>query len=667
MSLSGKLSPLAVNTLSGFYANISTIINPTTASRLGSSTGTSNYTKGSIVNTTNLLNLVDAINLAYAKIGGGLNQSTYDSLISIGSSTIPAMGNCVPNTYGYPYTGATTRYGFLRVLAEQAYIESTYIGSQTMNFCYAFNMCESFKSRTNRMIATLANSTNYLNGAYSNMNDLTTSDITGVNLATLYWGQDLIKSGRCIDLSKIATFGDPIDLLINLQKNNALTKPVSLALLSVGLTTSDIGQIFAGIVKPTTQQKRLVYAAFNIIVGIDLTDVCTLLNVQTEGLNSLADLLNPMKLFPNSYSSLTVPDYNVRVLPTNSKTYYLIYTNGATNTVLPKYFNYVDGILPRDIAIACVCFSASMQQIKHITSMNIEKFAQVVTHLETTKNLTVNGTNVPVNKDLSSTTLGNIALGSGTHGQYRSSDFFGAMSGLSYKLDEVERAMRLLNSTPLATCYAQMVTVLQTVPFVESHLVTLISQANSLIAGLASSYPKETLTVNSLWSNIGTQLTIELDARTKALPGSPSDITVTESDIFNFIDSISQYSLDTDSNQASAVLEAVSDLTTLGGQSLVALMRETRNAHRLGLAGGILDNDISDFVPISSQNHLGIPRVSGDAMVPGSLAGSKAIGLIPQNLDIFQISSAVTPSAMTPAEAIQDVIRCNCDCWDLIQ
>jgi hypothetical protein len=62
-----------------------------------------------------------------------------------------------------------------------------------------------------------------------------------------------------------------------------------------------------------------------------LNEVLVSLNCKTAGLDSLADLLNPKKLFPNSYQSLTVPVYNTTQSVTNSKTYYPIYSGLGTN------------------------------------------------------------------------------------------------------------------------------------------------------------------------------------------------------------------------------------------------------------------------------------------------------------------------------------------------
>ena len=43
------------------------------------------------------------------------------------------------------------------------------------------------------------------------------------------------------------------------------------------------------------------------ITGNDLQQILTVLGVTTVGIETMADLLNPLKLFPNSYQSLTAP------------------------------------------------------------------------------------------------------------------------------------------------------------------------------------------------------------------------------------------------------------------------------------------------------------------------------------------------------------------------
>lgn len=359
MSDSGKQSPLGVNVLSSVLQNTGLNINPVAQSYMGVSKQYSAYTFGSVVQNTCLRLLTWAINDAYVR--GQVNTTTYNNLISIGSTTIPALGNSKAPTFTWanaanngspttalraswnPYnnTNPVTQWGYIRLFALQAWNEFNYNGEQTASdvfykdFCTSFITGSGFVEYTNSAIYTMDASKTFLQGTYSNMNDLISSDIAGVNLSLKEFGADLIATGKAINLSKISTFGLPSVLLQTIREFNALTQSLSLALLSSGLTTEEVQNIIDNAVPVTTDQEQKIYGAFLIIVGVDLEDILIPLNCKTPGLESLADLLNPKKLFPNSYQSLTVPLYNADPnLPTNSKTYYPIYNTGSVNSAL---------------------------------------------------------------------------------------------------------------------------------------------------------------------------------------------------------------------------------------------------------------------------------------------------------------------------------------------
>jgi hypothetical protein len=234
-----------------------------------------------------------------------------------------------------------TQWAYIRLMPLQAWMEFNYnstLGIGSVNnpagyrdFLQSWMNCYSYAEYSNNAILSVDNSKTFLDGTYSNMNDLITADITGVSLSTNIFGQDLIKTGKAIDLSKISTFGLPSNLLLTMVKNNALTKNVSLALLASGIQQDELGQLLGNLSPATTEQERKIYGAFNLIVGDGLAEVLIPLNCKTAGLDSLADLLNPKKLFPNSYQSLTVPVYNTTQAVTNSKTYYPIYSGGGVN------------------------------------------------------------------------------------------------------------------------------------------------------------------------------------------------------------------------------------------------------------------------------------------------------------------------------------------------
>jgi hypothetical protein len=447
---------------------------------------------------------------------------------------VPGLGNAKPMVYTWewlngPYgtgkfnLGDSTGWGgstyqdpnpaiqwaYIRLLALQAWMEFNYNSTlETGNyenpkgyrdFIQSFQNAAGFISYSNDAILSIDNSKDFLDGTFSNMNDLITADITNVNLALKAWGQDLIILGKALDLSSIDNFGMPSALLKTLAKYNAITKNLGLAIVSAGIPTNELGTILSNLEQPTIEQERKLYATFVLTVGGSLEEILIALNCKTEGLESLADLLDPKKLFPNSYKSLTVPLYrdtntpittttttNPTVVTTNlsnSKISYLLYTDqGGVNSQLTSsqvvqkvgiqlppgpplisegaignqdgvitiqepargFGSYLSTIVPPNIATTAGAFSTSMKQIKNIKEIPIEKFAQVVTNLETMAVINSNGTqtplltntgtpnNVPTNLNLRARGRPLVALGSGPQGSYTVSDFFGCMSGLPY-------------------------------------------------------------------------------------------------------------------------------------------------------------------------------------------------------------------------------------------
>lgn len=403
-----KETPLGINVSSGFLQNQGLTINLNASAHMGVSQTNTSYTFGSVVRDSCLNLLTWAINDAYNR--GEVSQvtagsSVYDKLISIGSSVCEALGNSKPPTYnnvdpaaavvpndtptwynegtpattGFSISGDTgqgqaaswlpynmtnpnhsiTQYGFIRCWALQANNEFNWNGGtgitgdptdpvQYKDFLSSFDTVASFIETNNIVAGVQQNAPTYLKGIYSNMNDLTTGDISGVSLSESF-GRDCVIAGKVIDLSKIDKFGLPSVLLQTIHKYHAKTQALNIALLSAGLSTDEINSLYAdSLPYISPEQERQIYGAFLVIVGTDLQDVLVPLNCKTQGLQTLADLLNIKKLFPNSYQSLTVPVYNTTPGPTNSKTYYPIYENEGISPRLfsPTIESQVGTIIP---------------------------------------------------------------------------------------------------------------------------------------------------------------------------------------------------------------------------------------------------------------------------------------------------------------------------------
>lgn len=270
-------------------------------------------------------------------------------------SQVPGLGNAKPGVYTWellngPYgTGKfnlgdtqgwggntyqdvnpATQWAYIRLLALQAWMEFNYNSTLEQgtienprgyrDFLQSFQNAAGFISYSNDAILAIDNSKDFLDGTFSNMNDLITGDITNVTLSLKDWGQDLIRLGKALDLTLIEYFGLPSALLKTLAKYNAITKNLSLAIIAAGIPTNELGNILGNISQPTIEQERKLYASFVLTVGDTLKEILISLNCKTEGLESLADLLDPKKLFPNSYKSLTVPIYRDTNTPPTTTT-----------------------------------------------------------------------------------------------------------------------------------------------------------------------------------------------------------------------------------------------------------------------------------------------------------------------------------------------------------
>jgi hypothetical protein len=551
MADTGKQSPLGINVIGSYLQNQGLSINPVAASYMGASKTNSSYTFGKLVSETSLRMLTWAINDAYLR--NQVSSTVYNNILGIGQSTLPALGNTKPNSYsavdpsnvwtntavaygvqqgiagslpgpatsGYGITDDTdqgqqatwlpyntsnpnssvTQWGYIRLHALQAWNEFNWNGTDVelaipeyKEFLSSFLSAQAFMDYTNQVIMSNQNAKTFLDGSYSNIDDLISADVYGINLANNLFGTDLENLGKVINLSRIDSFGLPSVLLQTIGENNAVIQDLVLALLSSGLESDEVQGLISGeITTPTVEQEQRIYSAFLIIIGENLEEILAPLQCITPGLSSLVDLLDVKKLFPNSYQSLTVPKYNSELgLPTNSKTYYPLYLSGGLNSALttedmneyvgtqtpnrppnvirnrtvsskniniPKkgFGSYLFDILPQPQAVAAGAFSFALRQVKNIDRADFKKFARAVKTLENTRNLNlVNGTSKPTNQEAIDNLQEKEALGSGPYGTYTMSDFFGSMSGLPYPWEKIYNLIKELETSSLYEIYKQL-------------------------------------------------------------------------------------------------------------------------------------------------------------------------------------------------------------------
>ena len=85
---------------------------------------------------------------------------------------------------------------------------------------------------------------------------------------------------------------------------------LSVAFTLVGISQDTVVNLSNTNIAVGDSDQKLMYTAMTQITGSTLAQILSVLNVKTVGITTMADLLNPVKLFPNSFQSMTVPTTN---------------------------------------------------------------------------------------------------------------------------------------------------------------------------------------------------------------------------------------------------------------------------------------------------------------------------------------------------------------------
>jgi hypothetical protein len=222
---------------------------------------------------------------------------------NIVANTFPALTDAVPTAYQGSLGNATLTSTIVAV--NNQILGNSDIGK----FEQVFSAAQSFVSQTNQLIKTTlnANSTTNTTG-YTSQDNLSTGGISSISQAFSAFGADLAQLGFLIDLNNLNNIGSPAAVLQQLASVTNTTPALNTALLNVGIPESAIANPES--TDFTDQQQRLIYIAMTQITGTELQQILSLLRVTTAGLTTMADLLNPVKIFPRSYNTLTAPTAN---------------------------------------------------------------------------------------------------------------------------------------------------------------------------------------------------------------------------------------------------------------------------------------------------------------------------------------------------------------------
>ena len=603
-------------------------------------------------NATTVMQNYSAALAFYAAQTFAKSPATLVNLLSIGSTVCPALGNSIPASPLGTYTYLTNTDGFSNLIDSTA---AAYLGDgNDGKFCQGFMAVQGYIASTNQYINSSVNVNQYLGPMFTNMDDLVTANIASVSTNLPDFGVDLTKQGNLWNFAKLDLYGTPAGLI---QQISALagikgrTVPdLQNAMISVGLTATDIANLVndnrVGLNRPTglTQNEfdklqLLAYNAMTMITGDALAQILDILSVTTPNIDSLDDLLNPLVMFPLSYSSLQTPSPN-GAIPIFSSTGSV---NSSIAPVVNSYLPTASGcdelgkIIPPAQAVANKAIQVSLQQINNIPNSTLPKFAEAVVGSvdnpwtvtqEYLANAVVSlGTpvpsfyratvDVPAGIDInntaywSPTTLGglntmaglpliqaqttpvdssvtsyistNLATGTGPNGTITTYDVLGLAIDSNNFAAQLNSATVAINALQTAGSLAALNTAYTNILLAvdDTDVQDQIDNANTAIAALAASSYKTAL--NTAWTymanlmNLSYKYTDQTGVDYFNLQGDTNSI-------YSFSQNLPYYGLLTASGDAVEFLQNLADTTVLGGQAIVGAMREGRNNARLSTA-----------------------------------------------------------------------------------
>lgn len=331
MTYENVISPLALTAGTGLYGNVS--VPAAMGINAAFVTQSTTYQAGLVAN------LIFSTNLAATSPALAISAGTLTKLKTIGANVCAALGDTVPGNI------ANVTISNSLVAAQMIAVGTSYI-SAIPKFIQAFSAADGYISVTNQVINSTVNANEYLGPTYTNMDDVITGNLTRVNLALEAWGQDLANLGNAINLSKIDSFGSPGLLISQISAVGNMvdgtTPQLTDELQAEGLTNKDIADLVNWNVQSLFNQdgltpgqfdalqKKAYPALIRIVPGNGLEDILAILDVNLP-VASLAEMLDPVKIFPNSFGSLTLPTPSGSVLIYN--------TDGTLNSAVEPILN----------------------------------------------------------------------------------------------------------------------------------------------------------------------------------------------------------------------------------------------------------------------------------------------------------------------------------------
>jgi hypothetical protein len=314
------------------------------------------------------------------------NATTLSSLLTIGNTTIPALGDSIPATFTNLVAVSSVPAGFSGLIQQTG---NNYLGNGDIGrFSQGFMAVQGYINTTNQFINSATNAQTYLGPTFTNMDALTTNSITDVNPDFGNFATDLINQGQLSNLNDLRLYGTPAGLLRQLAAEGNMVGgvfgPVQTQLLTAGLTSREIQTLLSGsdavIENEYLRLQRLAYQGMTNVTGTDLQQVLSILEITTPNITSMADLLDQTKIFPNSYTTLLTPSPvgPVLVYGSDGSVNMNLADNVSAYLAAPNGCEDLGKVIPPAQAVANKAVQVAFEQITNVTNTTLPALAATI-------------------------------------------------------------------------------------------------------------------------------------------------------------------------------------------------------------------------------------------------------------------------------------------------
>ena len=518
---------------------------------------------------------------------------------------------------------------------------------------------------TANQFVNAATNSDVLGTTFNGLDNIISGGLADVNINLSDFGSDLANVANVVDFENLSNLGSPGQLLANLDLQGNLG-PLYDEIASIDIdasTARSIGASLTGFVTGELESRggslplrefgvdigsiarqgadlpanfqKAVYDTLDSLDSNAVAQVKGILGNAQDTVVKATDLLDPKKIFPNSFDTFTTP------LRTASVGFRAIYEEDESiNPQLNDFGEKLKGIVPDDIAVANDALARSLRQVKNIQQTTSSGLGTAVANLETLKDLPL----IQDQTQLLPTAVkdywleqygvdstNNVTLATGNAGQLRLSDVIGFAAGYnsaapitknSQLLAEMDTAGDLTSITgnqgiydtieefcdgtfgPTATGGSPAFEVVVTAGYVGAGTYTgatsdeafenawvngIVPAIKTILASFTSnSKAVEIMTNSERWNN---QLAREYLNQTRLDNVDLTSIPASDTVAIQLAQNLPSFGLDTDEGGAAELLERIVDYNSLGGQAIIATMREGRNLQRLANAN--VDQDTS--------------------------------------------------------------------------